>query len=463
MMLTDGVHLLLFHGFVLFGELIVIVSLLHMIYQRRSPSNMIAWMLTFILLPYFAVPLYFVLGSRKRRTKYLKSAFDMRETDAAVPRENPIDGILRNSGIPGATSENRFELIFDGTEAYETLLAQIEAARESIWISTYVFGNDAVTAVLADALCAKRREGVEVKLLIDAMGSWRLYFWQFPLRTLRKAGAEIRFFMPILRMPLRNYINLRNHRKIYLFDRKRVLSGGMNFAEAYMGPLPDSGRWEDLLFYIEGPAVYHYGEIFAADWAYASGTERPDPGHPEHTDGRAYVQVVPSGPDVPGDPLFEAIISALYSARERIWIVTPYFVPDASLMQALLIADAKGVDVKLITPRSSNHLLADLARSSYMRELEEAGIHVALYEGAMLHAKAILFDRLGAMLGSVNIDNRSLLLNYEAVSFAYSEQIIRETEAWMERLLSRSTRTVRPAGRMRRLGENLMRILAPQL
>ena len=459
----DWLQLLLFHTFVILGELMVIASLLHMIYQRRTPSSMMAWMLAIVLLPYLAVPLYFVLGSRKRRSRHLKTAFDMRETEAAVTQANPIDGILRSNGIPGATSGNRFTMLFEGTEAYSALLEQIRAARESIWLSTYVYKHDAVTAALAEALIAKRREGVEVKLLVDALGSWPLYFWQIPLRALRRAGVEVCFFMPILRMPFRNYINLRNHRKIYLFDRTTVLTGGMNLSGEYMGPLPDAKRWEDLLFRIEGPAAYHYAEIFAADWAYASEAPLPAPGTPVRTGGDAYVQVVPSGPDVPGDALFEALLSAVYAARERIWIVTPYFVPDASLMQALTIANTKGVDVKLITPRESNHLLADLARSSYMRELEEAGIHVALYEGAMLHAKAILFDDLGAMLGSVNIDNRSLLLNYEVVSFAYSERIISETESWMETLLKRSTVSIRPAGRFRRLGENLMRLIAPQL
>jgi cardiolipin synthase A/B len=459
---VDWLHYLLLDGLILLGELLVIAALLHMVYQRRTPSSMIAWMLAIVLLPYLAVPLYFIVGSRKRGNRYSKAGFDMRETEVPL-HANPIDGILRSNGIPGATSGNRLQLILSGTEAFDVLMTEIANATQSIWISTYVFKYDDVTARIIDALLAKRRDGVEVKLLIDAMGSWRLYFMQYPLRPLRKAGVRVCFFMPILRMPFRNYINLRNHRKIYLFDQRTVLTGGMNLTGEYMGPDPDPARWEDLLFRAEGASVYHYAEIFAADWAYAAGTEPAVPAAPRDADGDTFMQVVPSGPDIRGDALFEAIISAFFSVKKRLWIVTPYFVPDATLMQALIIARNKGIDVKLITPRESNHLLADLARSSYMRELEEAGVHVALYEGAMLHAKAILFDDLGAMLGSVNIDNRSLLLNYEVVSFAYSEKIIRETEAWMLGLLERSTLTVRPAGSIRRLGENLMRIIAPEL
>jgi cardiolipin synthase A/B len=462
-MVIDWISFLLYYGVALLGEVLIIVALIHMVYQRRTPTSMIAWMLAIILLPYLAVPLYFILGSRKRSQKKRKSTFYMHETGTFAPQNNPIDGILRSNGLPGPTTRNALRLIFDGTEAYEALMSAIADARESIWISTYVFKKDSVTDAISQALIAKRREGVEVKLLIDSLGSWKLYFTPFALHALRKAGIEICYFMPILRMPFRNYINLRNHRKIYLFDHRKVLTGGMNLSAEYMGPGSDPQRWEDLLFLVEGPAVYHYAEIFASDWAYAAGSELPECGEPPAGNGKAHMQVVPSGPDVPGDALFEAIISAVYAARKRVWIVTPYFVPDASLMQALTIARTKGIDVKLITPRESNHLLADLARSSYMRELEEAGVHVALYEGTMLHAKAILFDDLGAMLGSVNIDNRSLLLNYEVVSFAYSEKVIRETEAWMLRLMGHSTPTIRPAGKIRRFGENLMRIVAPEI
>jgi cardiolipin synthase len=265
-------------------------------------------------------------------------------------------------------------------------------------------------------------------------------------------------------MPLRNYINLRNHRKIYLFDRRIVLTGGMNLSSEYLGPSPDARRWHDLLFCIEGPAVFHYLEIFASDWAYASGYHIPitlDIVPPDQ--GDAYIQVVPSGPDIARDALFEALLCAIYAAKKRIWIVTPYFVPVTSLQEALIIAHHQGIDVKLITPYDSNHLLADLVRSSYMRELMDAGVEVALYQGPMLHAKAILFDDDSAMLGSVNIDNRSLLLNYEVVSFAYSASIIAEMNDWMLKLLQNCHHDMKPQGTMRRIAENLMRVVAPQL
>ena len=169
-MVTDWLNFLIFDGMLLLGELLVIVALLHMIYQRKTPSSMIAWMLAIVMLPHLAVPFYFIVGSRKRSNRYSKAGVDMRETEVPA-HENPIDGILRSNGIPGATSGNHLRLILDGTEAYATLINAIQQATKSIWISTYVFKTDDVTAQITDALIAKRREGVEVKVLIDAVTS----------------------------------------------------------------------------------------------------------------------------------------------------------------------------------------------------------------------------------------------------------------------------------------------------
>lgn len=462
---VEWLNLIPSYVFLIVGEFLVLSALLHMVYQRRSPTSMIAWLLAIILLPYLAVPLYFILGLRKRTSSKIKSICSLHSvTDLPLEQANPIDGVLRANGIPGGTQRNRFALFTKGTEAYEALMGQINQAQKSIFISTYILNNDAVTSKILKSLTEKAKDGVEVKLLVDALGSFPLYFFQHSLKKLRQAGGKVSFFMPILQMPFRGYINLRNHRKIYLFDRRLVLTGGINLSAEYLGPTPDPNRWNDLLFLIEGPAVFHYLEIFASDWAYSS-----DEDNPIALDsvplgfGDAYIQVVPSGPDIERDALFEALICAIYTAKKRIWIVTPYFVPVTALQQALIIAHHKGVEVRLITPYESDHHLANLVRSSYIRELIEAGVEVALYKGPMLHAKAILFDDLGVMLGSVNIDNRSLLLNYEVVSFAYSQSIIFEISTWMEKLLQNSQHDMKEVGTMRRLAENLTRIIAPQL
>jgi len=177
------------------------------------------------------------------------------------------------------------------------------------------------------------------------------------------------------------------------------MAGGMNLSKEYMGPRFNKKRWIDILFEIQGPAVFHYREIFTQDWNHTSRDKLPPPDHMPEPAGDAGIQVVPSGPDIPSDALYEALLSAIFGARKRIWIVTPYFVPDKSLLQALIIARHRGVDVKLITPDNSNHLIADLGRSSFMRDLDINGIEVHLFRGGMIHAKAILIDDKGMMMG----------------------------------------------------------------
>lgn len=291
-----------------------------------------------------------------------------------------------------------------------------------------------------------------------------MYINQRKFKALKKAGGQVAFFTPILKRPFQNYINLRNHRKIYLFDQSTLLSGGMNLSNEYMGENDGTIRWEDLMYKLEGPGVLHFYSIFHNDWTYATQDERKEYIEQNHINNEnAIVQVVPSGPDIATDALYESLLNAIYNAKERIWIVTPYFVPSENIVQALVIAHHKGVNVKIITPKKSNHLLADLGRSPYMRELDAIGVEVVLYEGSMLHAKAILFDNLAGMVGSVNLDNRSLFLNYEVVTFVYTKKIILNLESWMKTLMFNSSRGMEKPGKIKEAVENIMKVFAPLL
>ncbi len=461
---NDLLDFLILPGVFIVGEILIVITFLHMLYQRRTPTSMISWLLLMIIVPYFFIILYFLIGVRKRPDRKSKSSLQINSISRPTVEINRIDGILRSNGIAGVSEHNSFELISDSVKAYNTLMNEINDATQSISISTYILKNDAVTRTVIDALIVKASKGVRIRLLIDSLGSYKLYFFQGSLKKLRKAGCEVHFFMPLLRLPYQNYINQRNHRKIYLFDETTLITGGMNLSNEYMGPTKRADQWEDILFKTQGDATYQYAQIFEADWAYASDSTLRTATLPvQKVYGDAYIQVVPSGPDIEGDALFEALISAIHTAQERMWIVTPYFMPDEVLMSALKIAKHKGLDIKLITPEQSDHLITDLSRSSYMRELEENNIDLILYNGNMLHAKAILFDKSAVMIGSVNIDDRSLLLNYEAVSFAYSTTIISEIETWMQRFMTNADTQMPEASKLRRIAENFMRILAPQL
>jgi len=465
-------HWILGYLVITIGGILLFSAVAHILYQKRSPTSMISWMLAIVFIPIITVPLYFLIGIRKRVNKYTKSTFKLHETHKehqhiSLRSYNPLSNILEKNGIPSATKGNQYELITSDVLAYERLIAEIDKSEKSIAFSTYIFSRDRTTEKILEALTKKAKEGVRVQLLLDVVGSVRAYIWQKQFQSLRDAGGEVAFFIPILSRPFQSYINLRNHRKIYLFDGKRLLSGGMNLSDEYLGEKSDRKRWSDVMYYLEGPAVFSFFQVFHNDWNYAKGGDENLELHVGaeelSTTGDNIVQVVPSGPDIPTDALYEALLSTIYACKERIWIVTPYFVPDENIVQALIIAAHKGLDIKLITPKHSDNLIADLGRSPYMRELDTIGVDVVLYEGEMLHAKAILFDNLGGMVGSVNIDNRSLFLNYEIVTFAYSEAFIESIESWMKRLMEHSVQGVEKPGKAREALENMMKVFAPLL
>ena len=462
-MSIDFANIVLYHSLSILGRLLIILVFVHMIYKKRTPAGIIAWLLFMLLVPYIAVFFYLIFGLRKRENRYKKNPITLQKRMQSFHKQNPIHDILKSYGIADATGNEHFELFTDSVGAYEKLLSCIENAKTSIYISTYIFKYDAVTKEIIDELIKKVKEGLEIKLLIDSLGSICLYFSQHKLKELRKAGVKVEFFMPVFKMPFRNYINLRNHRKIYIFDNKSVLSGGMNISNEYFGPNVDKARWKDIFFLSEGNSAELFFEIFASDWFYASKEKIDFVKNNSVNVGDTFLQVVPSGPDMSQDILYEALLCAIYSAKKRIWIVTPYFIPNDSIVEALIIAKHKGVDVRLITPKESNHFLVNLTRSSYMRELKEVDIKVALYNGVMLHAKAILFDDTSVMLGSVNLDNRSLFLNYEVAVFVYSSKTIEEIEVWMKKLLLNSSGSLIKISILRAVLENLMRIIAPQL
>ncbi|MEK6658604.1 MAG: phospholipase D-like domain-containing protein, partial [Campylobacterota bacterium] len=265
--LTD---IFFYYSLVIFGALLTLLVLIHMLYHRRTPSSIIAWLLSIVLVPYISMPLYFIIGSRKRKNRYKKSNLILKNQTTDNNIQNGIDMVLRNYGIADASKNREFKLLFDAAQTYNELLGCINGAKKSIYLSVYIFEYDKVTKEILKALVKKAKEGLEIKILIDSLGSITLYLLQHRLKELRDTGAKVEFFMPLFEMPFRNYINLRNHRKIYIFDNEKVLSGGANLSNEYLGTTYSKKRWEDIMFLIEGSSVEHFFEIFASDWFYAS-------------------------------------------------------------------------------------------------------------------------------------------------------------------------------------------------
>jgi cardiolipin synthase len=269
----------------------------------------------------------------------------------------------------------------------------------------------------------------------------------------------------MLHVPFRGRANLRNHRKMVLADGRAAIIGGMNLAGEYMGPEGTPKRWCDLSLVLEGPVVGDLNEVFASDWAFAAGEEGSEarPTAPAETPGPAPVQLVPSGPDVPGDFLYDTILTRFFGAVGRIWVVTPYFVPDDALTRALCIAARRGVDVRIVVPAVSNHRFADMARRGYLRQVQTAGGAVYRFIPGMLHAKVILIDDSVSVVGSMNMDLRSLFLNYEVACFVESADVARRLGEWAEGVMARSEVGLRPAAAPVEFIEGIGRLFAPLL
>ncbi len=458
-------HLILWHLAVVGGFCLAAALVMNIIIKQKSSSAALAWLLVIVFIPYLGVPLYLMLGGRKMK-RDAKTKEDIHlEVQETISQEeaDPIDLMLREYDIPGATSGNSFHLCADGVEVYDELVSLIESAKKQIWITTFILARDEVGADIVQRLARRASEGIEVKLLLDDIGS--LFTTRRFLAPLISAGGQVAYFMPIFRTPFHGKTNLRNHRKIAIADQRRVIAGGTNIALEYIGPKPDKARWRDLSFTLEGPAVHFYCEVFNSDWHFAHGDWlelAPPPAPVKNISGRGVTQVVPSGPDVPNDPVHDAMLTAAFTARSRVWIVTPYYVPDESLAQALRLAAQRGVDVRVLVPGKSNHKLADLARGTHLRELMKSGGKVIKYPH-MVHAKVVVVDDRLAIVGSANMDMRSLFLNYEAVMFTYSAHDIDAVHRWVGGLMQEGEEGVSSVGTVRDLCEGVARMVAPLL
>jgi len=455
---------ILTHLFVVCGFLLGVLLIARILLQKRSPSGTLAWLLVIVLLPYLGVPLYLMFGGRKQLRRAGKKGRLGLAASAIPPTQEACvtERILQTYNIPGALGGHRLTLCQTGQRTFEELVRLIDGAHTSIHISTFIFRPDAVGRLIVSKLAEKARAGVHVRLLMDGVGS--LHTRPRHLRKLTDAGGKIGWFMPVLHRPFRGRTNLRNHRKIVIVDHQTVLAGGTNIGAEYIGPTPLSGRWRDLAFVLEGPTVRYWEDVFGQDWEFASGEipaqsseEAPQP----PPAGQAVVQFVPSGPDMDGDALYDAILSMIYASRQRLWIVTPYFVPDEPLCQALMLAARRGVDVRVLLPRRSNHWLADFVRGNWLRQIQQAGGLILFYTEGMVHAKALLMDDETAVLGSANMDIRSLLFNYESAMFVYSRPEIKQTADYIEQLAAQCQFGIGNASLTQSLAENVVRLAAP--
>ena len=470
-------HWLTLHGAVIAFGLIVYVGVARALPQRRDPSAAVGWVVVLALLPYIAIPLYLMFGSRKLM---------MRDPQPALPPvtagpDDPEPASLwarklgRSMGLAPAASYEALRIHADGHDARIAVLEVIASASVTLDVCTFILARDVLGDEIGAALRAKAEQGVQVRLLVDGIGAW--LGGRLDVLALRKSGVQVVKFVPPFLSILRGRANLRNHRKMVVADAERLWCGGRNFAAEYFeGEVSAAGpghglskpAWHDLSFDLRGELALRACEQYEKDWAYATRTDVAAlcPLQPEGKLAPAdapIAQLVPSGPEQVDDTVQALLLSGCFMAGQRIVAITPYFIPDATLLMALSLAARRGVSVDLVMPERSNHRLADVARHRPLRDLAAAGARI-WFVPWMVHAKAIVIDDQLALAGSANLDLRSLFLNYELMIAFYEPADVRRFADWIEAERATATRFVpKAAGLLRDLSEGLLLWLAFQL
>ncbi|WP_102348942.1 cardiolipin synthase [Bacillus sp. Marseille-P3661] len=476
--------------------LVLIVNILLAIFvifrERRDPSSTWAWLLVLFFIPLLGFILYLLFGQNLSRHPMFQwedrkkigieklitaqindlkeNLFPFRSQATTATRNNRdliYMHLFNNDAV--LTEDNIVDLFTDGKEKFNQLFKDIEAATDHIHIQYYIIKNDNLGSKLINALTKKALEGVKVRVLYDDLGSRRLRKRFF--KGLHEAGGRVEVFFPS-KLPLLNFrLNFRNHRKLVIIDGKIGYIGGFNVGDEYLGLDPKFGYWRDTHLRIQGTALHAIQTRFILDWNQAS-TTHSITYHPRYfpkcdSSGSVGLQIVTSGPDSEWEQIKNGYIKMILSAKSSVIIQTPYFIPDASLLDALRIACLSGIDVKIMIPNKPDHIFVYWATLSYIGELLKAGASVYIYENGFIHAKTIIVDEQICSVGTANIDVRSFKLNFEVNAFLYDEDIARKlTDAFNEDVLLSDTLTLskyekRP--RKVRFKESISRLLSPIL
>ena len=427
--------------------------------DRRPPSIAIAWVLGMIALPYLVLPMYLMFGRRKLPRRTLPRGATRSFAD------HWAKDLIESFGLP-PSSPAVINMHEDGKDSAAALFSIMSNAESRLDICTFILGDDAFGREAIKHMLERARGGVEVRLLLDGFGAMQLP--KSCIKNLQAGGVHTAVFSPLLARKTQGPRNLRNHRKLVIADGAHLWGGGRNLAAEYFYGIAGREPWRDLTFDLRGAVAAAGAAQFESDWVAAGG----QPASADVFSTAALIKVgpnaseaqfLPSGPDQSEDTVHALLIDACFQSRNRMLAITPYFVPDVSLETAMRLAARRGVRVDLCIPASSNHVLADFARNRALRALSQAGVNVHLLP-FMSHAKGMVFDDSLALSGSVNLDSRSLLLNYECAVVFYGSTEIRWLAHWIEALIPETTAfNARPPGLLRDICEGLLLTVAYQL
>ena len=417
--------------------------------ERKNPASSIAWILVLVFIPIGGFIAYAIFGSgfhiNKKKRYALKRVSDtlyrqilsgyIGECEKCGPegdrRHARLIQYLERDGEHFYTENNAVEIYTDGEAMFSAMKEDMQKARKHIHLLYYIFRNDSLGGEIVDILTERARNGVQVRVIYDSLGS--LLSSERMFKALRAAGGRVEAFSPlVLSFSSHLRLNYRNHRKITVVDGVVGYVGGMNIGDEYRGRSRRLKPWRDTHLRLTGSSVSFLQERFLMDWMSVNEREMtPEelrPLFPQPLEqGGVGMQIVSSGPDIASKSIKSGLLEILYSARKNIYIQTPYFIPDESFLDAVRIAARAGVDVRLMIPQLGDNFLVHAATLSYARQVLDAGVRVYKYQG-FLHAKTIVFDGAAASIGTANLDNRSFALNFEINAFIYNHAIAAECE-----------------------------------
>ena len=414
--------------------------------EKRSPFKTVAWILVLVLLPIFGIFFYLFFGQEYRKRKIysrkgikslgkirILSSKQLRDLDSTnlhlsstvFGKENIIRLLLNNSNSL-LTTGNRLKILNGGKETFQAIFEAVKKARHHIHLEYYIFSDDKIGKQLKSLLIAKSREGVEVRVIIDDVGSWSLK--KSFITELKKNGIAIYSFMEVRFPRLTSQVNFRNHRKIVIVDGEIGFTGGINVADRYIDGIKKIGPWRDTHLQIEGDAVACLQVVFAADWYYVSKENLTgDTYFPPFTEAAGIpVQITASGPDSDWENIGQAIFSAITNAKQKIYITTPYLMLPLQIDYALKTAALSNVDVRILIPEKSDAIIPKWSSFSFIEELMEAGVKFYFYQAGFIHSKYMIVDDVFSTVGTTNLDFRSLETNFEVNAFIYDENFTRD-------------------------------------
>lgn len=457
------------------------------IQQKGDPLKTISWLLVLFLLPVIGIVFYFFFGKNYRKEKIFsrKGISDLeqmrilvQDTFIGLPRSTlfknkklhqkmNIMRLLLNSSKSLVTEFNRVKVLNNGLNTFEAIFNAIENAKNHIHLEYYIIDDDNIGNKLRELLIKKAKQGLKIRLIYDDVGCWSLPD-KF-ITTMTNAGIEVFPFLPV-RFPTLTYkINYRNHRKIVVVDGQIGFVGGLNIADRYLEGKPEYGIWRDTHLQIEGEAVSSLQVVFLIDWFFVSEqiiredkyfkTEKADEHH--------LVQITASGPDSDYASIMQAYFAAIASAQSSIYISSPYFLPNESILTALKTASLSGVDVRILLPARSDSRIVFWATRSYVTELLEAGVNIYFYEKGFPHSKLLIVDGVLSSVGTANMDIRSFDQNFEISALIYDEAISKELQEYYLLDLSNSSHITLDKWEQRprwdSIRESVARIFSPLL